>query len=66
MTPTIKNPPSMQKTRVQSELGRSPGEVNVFLPDKTHGQSSLVGYSPKGCKRVRHGLVTKQQLNGED
>ena len=28
----------------------------VFLPGKSHGQRSLVGYSPWGFKRVRHGL----------
>ena len=33
----------------------------VFLPGKSHGQRSLVGYSPRGHKRVRHELVTKQQ-----
>ena len=33
----------------------------VFLPGKSHGQKSLVGYSPWGRKRVRHDLVTKQQ-----
>ena len=37
------------------ELGRSPGGGNeqptpVFLPGEFHGQSSLVGYSPWGCK----------------
>ena len=26
----------------------------VFWPGKSHGQRSLVGYSPWGCKRVRH------------
>ena len=31
-------------------LGRSPGEGNVFLPGKSHGQRSLVGYSPWDCK----------------
>ena len=36
-------------------LGRSPGEGNgnptlVFLPGKSHGQRSLVGYSPWGRK----------------
>ena len=31
-----------------------------FLPGKSHGQRSLVGYSPWGC-RVRHDLATKQQ-----
>ena len=35
--------------------GRSPGEGNwlptpVFLPEKPHGQRSLAGYSPWGCK----------------
>ena len=41
--------------------GRSPGEGNcnpivtpVFLPGKSHGQRSLVGYSPWSCKRVEH------------
>ena len=33
----------------------------VFLPGKSHGQRSLVGYSPWGRKRVRHDLATKQQ-----
>ena len=27
MTPTVKNLPAMLKTRVQSELGRSPGDL---------------------------------------
>ena len=36
-------------------LGRSPGEGNgnptpVFLPGEFHGQRSLAGYSPWGCK----------------
>ena len=31
----------------------------VFLCRKTHGQSSLVGYSPRGHKRVRYNLATK-------
>ena len=34
------------RTRWQSTL--------VFLPGKSHGQRSLVGYSPWGCKRVGH------------
>ena len=33
----------------------------VFLSGKFHGQRSLVGYHPWGCKRVGHNLVTKQQ-----
>ena len=35
--------------------------IPVFLPWKSHGWRSLVGYSPWGPKRVRHALVTKQQ-----
>ena len=36
-------------------LGRSTGEGNgnslqVFLPGKSHGQRSLAGHSPWGCK----------------
>ena len=35
--------------------GRSPGAGNgnslqYFVPGKFHGQGSLVGYSPQGCK----------------
>ena len=29
----------------------------VFLPGKFHGQRSLVGYSPWGCKQVGHNLA---------
>ena len=46
--------------------GRSPREENGNplcgkwgMPGKSHGQRSLVGYSPRGCKRVRHNLATK-------
>ena len=33
----------------------------VFLPEKSHGQRSLVGCSLWDCKRIGHNLVTKQQ-----
>ena len=34
-------------------LGRSPGEENGNpLPVESHGQRSLVGYSPRGCKEL--------------
>ena len=32
-----------------------------FLPREFRGQRSLVGYSPRGCKRVGHNLATEQQ-----
>ena len=34
----------------------------VFLPGKSHGQRSLVGYSPWGCKESDTTEVTKQQI----
>ena len=45
--------------------GRSPGEGSsnstpVFLPGQSHGQRSLMGYSPGGHKRDRQDLATKQ------
>ena len=33
----------------------------VFLRGKSHGQRSLVGYSPRGHKRVGYHLKAKQQ-----
>ena len=33
----------------------------VFLPGKSHGQRSLVLYSPWGCGKVGHDLAAKQQ-----
>ena len=35
--------------------------ISVSLPGKSLGQRSLAGYSPWGCKTVRHDLVTKHQ-----
>ena len=45
------------------ELERSPGggkwqPIPVFLPEKSHGLKSLVGYIPKGS-RVGHDWATK-------
>ena len=45
-------------------LGRSPGEGNSYplqysCLENPHGQRSLAGYSPRGCK----GLDTTEQLS---
>ena len=60
---TVQRLLTMQETWVWS-LGRedSPGEgkwqlTPVFMPGKSHGPGSLVGYSPWGC-RVGHDWVT--------
>ena len=55
-----------QETQVQSLDQEDPLEEEMathssILPGESHGQRSLVGYSPRGC-RVGHDLATKQQL----
>ena len=52
----------MQEMWVLSLSGEDPlrrkwQPTPVFLPGKSHGQRSLVGYSPWGRKRVRHDLA---------
>ena len=56
---TVKNPPIMKKTGFDSLGSEDPleGEMathSVFLPEKSRGQRSLVGYISWVCKRVRH------------
>ena len=41
----VKNPPANV-----GDGGSIPGQEAVFLPGESHGQSSLVGYSPWGHK----------------
>ena len=60
---SVAKSPAQQETRVRSWVGKIPWRrkwqpTPVFLPWKSHGQRSLVGYSPWGCKRVRHNLLT--------
>ena len=58
MAKQVKNPPAMQETqetRVQSRVRKIPWKKKwqptlVFLPEKSHGQRGLEGYSPKGHK----------------
>ena len=64
MTQSVKNPPAMQGTQDQSldqeDAWRKKWQPTpVVLPRKSHGQRSLVGYSPCGRKRIRNDLVTK-------
>ena len=64
----VKNPPTMRETRVWSWVKKIPWRrkslpTTVFLPGKSHGQRSLVGYSLQDHKRVRYDLATKQQSN---
>ena len=54
---TVKNPPEMQETQVYPWDGKISQRrewlpTPVFLPGEFHGQRSLVGYSPWGCKEL--------------
>ena len=53
----IKNLPAMQEMRVWAWVrkilwGRNWQAPPIFLPGEFHGQRSLVGYSPWGCKEL--------------
>ena len=59
----VKNLPAMQETRFDPWVGKIPCRrewqpTPVFLPGEFHGQRSLVGYNPRGC-RDGHDSVTK-------
>ena len=60
----VKNLPAIQDTQVRSLGWEDPLEKgmathsSIFLPEEFHGQRSLVGYSPWGCKE----LDTTEQL----
>ena len=61
MAQMVKNLPAMQEMWVQSlgqedPLEKEMATTSVFLPAESHGQRSLVGYHPWGC-RVRHNWV---------
>ena len=57
----IKNP-TAKAGDVEKILWRSKWQTTlVFLPGKSHGQRSLVWYSPWSYKRVRHNLENEQQ-----
>ena len=66
----VKNPPANAGDRrhgLDPWVGKIPWRRKwlptlVFLPGKSSGQRSLVGYSPCGHKRVRYDLATKQQI----
>ena len=55
MAQTVKNLPAMQETWVRSLGWEDPLEKDMathssILPGESHGQRSLSGYSPRGCK----------------
>ena len=68
----VKNPPAMQETQntwiwFDFWIGKIPWRrkwhpTPVFLPENSHGQRNLAGYSPKGC-RVGQDWATKQALS---
>ena len=65
MAQQVKNQPVKQETQVWSlgwedPLEKEMGTTPVFLLEKSHGQRSLVGYSPMVCKELDK---TKQLSN---
>ena len=53
----VKNLPAMKETWIISLGQEGPLEMGmqatpVFLPGEFHGQKSLAGYSPWGCKEL--------------
>ena len=57
MTQMVKNLPVMQETHVRSmgwedSLEKETAPTPVFLPGEFHGQRSLAGYNPWGCKEL--------------
>ena len=66
----VKNPPAVQETWVQSLGWEDPWRrawqpTPVFLPGESHGQRSLMGYSPWCCEELdmTEGLSTQKLLN---
>ena len=52
---TVENLPAMEEAWVRSLSQKSPWRrkgqhTPIFLPGEFHGQKSLMGYSPRGCK----------------
>ena len=55
MAQTVKNPPAVRETGLdpwgrKTAWRRAWQPTPVFTPGESHGQRSLVGYSPWGCK----------------
>ena len=66
----VENLPAMQEMQVWPLSRENPLEkgmaTSVFLPGESHGQRSLVGYSPGGSKELdRAELLTQQQQGAE-
>ena len=61
----IARPVSFTAAYAVTQWKRKWQRVSVFLPGKSHGQWSLAGCSPWGCKRVGHDLMTKQQQHSD-
>ena len=50
-----------RRHRFDPWVGEGNGYTPIFLPGKSHGQSSLAGCGPWGQKWVGHNLVTQQE-----
>ena len=67
---SVKKLPALQETRVRSLDREDPLEkwrrkwqpTPVFLPGESHGQRSLVGYSPWHCKELDMTEATEHKV----
>ena len=68
----VKNPPPLacqcKSHRFNPWLGNIPWKrkwqsTSVFLPGKSHGQRSRMGYSLWGCKKIRHDLGLNNNIH---
>ena len=60
----VKNPPAMQETEFNPWVEKIPWRsawqlTPLFFPGESHGQKSLVDYSPQGCKELDMTEVTE-------
>ena len=71
MAQVVKNLPAIQETWVRSLAREDPLEKGMAihastLPGKFHGQRSLVGYSPWGCKELSPSPFYISARQGQD
>ena len=64
----VTNPPTTQETQVhflgqEDPLEKRRATTPIFLPGESHGQRSLVGYSPEGHKESDMTEVTEHSVS---
>ena len=72
VAPVVKNSPAnasrCKRCEFEPLFGKIPCKSSwqptpVFLPEESHGQRSLTGYSPQGCKELNMTLISFSPRN---